>query len=79
VPAGAPIPPAFELALRVDGLGFKVRFAATPGVRRYVVPLDRLWFWSPVPESASRRVLTGSQAGVDVAVVGRAEDPGRLY
>ena len=34
------------LPVEVQGLRYKVRFDAVPGVTRYYVSLDRIWFWS---------------------------------
>lgn len=79
VPGGRPIPAAFDVPVRVDGLAFDVKFAAAPGVRRYVVPLDRLWFWSAAPRTAHRTVRAGEADGAVATVVRRQRDVDTLY
>jgi hypothetical protein len=79
VPEGRPIPAAFDVPIRVAGLSFDVKFTAAPGDRRYIVPLDRLWFWSAAPRSARRIVRTGDAGGAVTTVVRRQRDLGTLY
>jgi len=78
VPERQPVPVAFDIPVRAAHLKFDVKFAAAPGVRRYVVPLDRLWFWASA--KVDRRVVTSNpQLGARVVVVHRRTDPNRLY
>lgn len=79
VPAARPIPPAFDIGARVRGLAFRVKFAATPGVRRYVVPLERLWFWTADSSTEPRTVQTGDAGGAVITQVYRRRDPNTLY
>ena len=79
VPAGQPIPAAFDIGARVRGLAFDVKFAAASGVRRYVVPLDRLWFWTAGGSAGHRTVQTGDAGGAVVTQVSRRRDPNTLY
>jgi hypothetical protein len=79
VPAADPVPIAFDVPVRIGNLAFDVKFAAAPGVRRYVVPLHRLWFWAAAPAAAQRVVIKNAQPGTDVVVQRREDDPNRLY
>jgi hypothetical protein len=79
IPTTTPIPVAFEYPISVDGLPFSLQFAAAPGVRRYVIPLDRLWFWRPDDTQAVRIVPTGTINNVQVNLVRRLVDPNVLY
>jgi hypothetical protein len=76
VPSDQPIPAAFEIPVRAGGLEFALKFAASPGERRYVVPLDRLWFW---PAARTHTVLTDSATGLDLRVERHPRRPGTLY
>ena len=79
VPAATPIPGSFDFPVSVNGVTFSVQFAGESGVRRYVVPLDRLWFWQPDDTRAIRNVPTGIVNGVQVDLVRRLVDPNVLY
>jgi hypothetical protein len=79
VPAGTSPPPAFHIPVAVDGVSFTVAFAPTARVERYVVPLDRLWFWRPGERGADRVLPAGTTNGVRVELVRRLVDPDALY
>lgn len=78
-PTGAPTPPSVTIPLRVDGLPFQLTFATTPGVRHYVVPLDRVWFWSAGTARDASSLQSGTASGVQVRLVRRPLDPNTLY
>jgi hypothetical protein len=75
----APLPPEVVVPISVDGRAFDVRFDTSPESRRYVVRLDRLWFWDSAPDGARRRVATSAVPNASVRVVRRAVDADSLY
>jgi hypothetical protein len=79
VPPGTPIPESFDFPVSVDGVSFSIQFSGDNGVRRYVVPLDRLWFWQPAEMRAVRNVPTGLIDNVQVDLARRLVDPNALY
>src|SRR5262249_23462916 len=68
-------PPTFSVPIRIGKLSFVVTFASDPGVKRYVVPLARLWFWSAAPNSATRTVRVERADGATETVVRRVPNP----
>jgi hypothetical protein len=76
-PPGTPRPPQVIVPVTVGGLPFEVAFE--PGREsRYVVPLDRVWFWAGGSGSA-RRVDTTSTAGAEITLVTRTRNDDILY
>ncbi len=73
-PAGVPHTPEIEVPITVAGLHFTVALQ-TSRASRYVVPLDRVWFWAAA--SHSRSVDTRNVAGAKITIVRRTIDPGR--
>jgi hypothetical protein len=73
-----PRPPDVRFPVTVDGLRFEVELQTAASASRYVVPLDRLWFWSAGASSA-RSVGDAKVPGASIAVVRRERDSGRLY
>jgi hypothetical protein len=77
---GASLPPGRVPYALVSGSGaervtlqagrYTVTFISRPGVRRYAIRLDRLWFW-PLVRGAS---LVSQTAGYSVRTAGRASD-----
>lgn len=79
VPPGTPIPGSFNFPVSVDGVSFSIQLSADSGIRRYVVPLDRLWFWQPNEMHAVRNIPTGLIDNVHVDLDRRLIDPNALY
>jgi hypothetical protein len=76
-PSGTPRPPQVVIPVVASGLQFEVAFETGPE-SEYVIPLDRLWFWSASP-SGARQVTTASTDGSVRTVVRRTPDPTNLY
>ena len=65
--------------VRVDGDTYAIRLLLLPGHERYVVRLDRLWFWNLARTAGIKSRLAGeSIPGATERVVSRPDD-GRLY
>jgi hypothetical protein len=79
VTRGVPLPTAFDVPVKFGRLAFDVKFAATRGVRRYVVPLFRLWWWKAAPASMRLSLRTGMKNGVSVSIVRRQDGHSVLY
>jgi len=77
-PPGAVVPQAIEVPVTVAGVRFSVEFEPSAGVRRYVVPLDRLWFWLP-GRQVVRGVDTHTVPSASVDVIRRLVDRDALY
>jgi hypothetical protein len=76
--AGTPKQPDTVLSLNVAGLPFEVSFKPGPE-SSYVIPLDRVWFWSGAI-GQSRSVLTKTTpGGPQIEVVHRTIDDNVLY
>lgn len=76
IPSRRPIPAAFEIPVNADGLRFEVKFAASPGTRRYVVPLGRLWFWNA---ATIHSLQSTTFASARISLERRRTDPNILY
>ena len=74
-----PPPPELAVPIRVANRAFEVRLATTFESSRYVVRLDRLWFWANAPPETVRRVDTGSLAGFSARLVRRTAELDTLY
>ena len=72
-------PPEVTVPVVVDGRRFEVRFATSPDSSRYVIRLERLWFWSSAPDGSKRRVETQDLDGMSATLVRRTIDPDSLY
>jgi hypothetical protein len=79
LPPGRARPAQVTVPIRVAGLPFALTIQTSSSVRRYVVPLERLWFWSGVPATEARSVAVGEIGGAQVTVVRRRLDPDVLY
>lgn len=78
VAPGASRPSEVLVPVTVAGLRFDVKLKTSPSASRYVVPLDRLWFWAAA-RSGPSAVGTSGTSGVRITVVRRQRDGGRLY
>lgn len=67
---GAPVPASASVSLSAGGLSFRVAFAGTPGVHRYVIDLDRTWFWAVSPPR-TRSLDRASVGGATITIVRR--------
>jgi hypothetical protein len=76
---GTPQPPDIVVPVKVNGLQFFIRVETAPGAYRYVVDLNRVWFWSAAPPSASRSIGSPDAPNVSVILTKRLRDPGALY
>jgi hypothetical protein len=74
---GTARPPSVTIPLEVGGLSFSVTFDTSSGTR-FMIPLDRLWFWNGAAP-ATRRVLATGVPGVDVVALRRTDDHRWLY
>jgi hypothetical protein len=72
------LPPEVSLSVLVNRRVFRVMFGVSPQQQRYVIDLDRLWFWHDAPVGA-HRVVNPSVEGATVEVVRRRADPHSLY
>ena len=76
----ARLPKAVEVPIKVGDTKFTIRFATSPGVRRYVVNLDRIWFWSTADVNDRRIDLSGfDPSSVRVEQVDRTRTDHSLY
>lgn len=76
-PQGAPHDPQIVVPVVVDGLTFEIAFETGPE-SRYVIPLDRVWFWSA--SAGSDRHIDATTAGNATATVEqRPADANVLY
>ena len=70
-------PATVTVPLEVGGLDFSVTFDTSKGTR-FMIPLDRLWFWhGAAPET--RRVGAVGVEGIDVTELRRTDDGQWLY
>lgn len=76
---GTAMPDRFDIPVTVDGTTFTIRFASASGTHRYVVPLNRLWFWRPEDRAAIRDVQLPTVAGVQSSIERRLVDENALY
>ncbi len=76
-PAGTPHSPEIDVPLTVAGMQFTIAVQASEA-SRYVVPLDRVWFWAAAA-GLPRSVDATEAGGADVTVERRSIDPGVLY
>ncbi len=74
---GGSLPSSASVLLVVGGLPFRVAFAPVPGQTRYVLDLDRLWFWPAAP--LDRSVDLQSIGGATMSLATRRTGPGVLY
>jgi hypothetical protein len=70
-------PATVTIPLEVGELSFSVTFDTSSG-ERFMVPLDRLWFWTGASQDA-RRVGAVQVQGVDVRELRRTDDGSWLY
>jgi hypothetical protein len=76
LPRGTPHEPQIVIHITVRGLPFEVAFE--PGSEsKYVIPLDRVWFWAAT--TGERKVDTTTTSGARITVVQRVADPNVLY
>lgn len=72
-------PPELAVPIHVAGHLFEVKFPTSVDSSRYIVRLDRLWFWTAAPPGARRRVDTTGLNGATVKLERRTIDANSLY
>jgi hypothetical protein len=74
-------PTPVSVPFEIQGLRYKVTFEAVPGVTRYYVSLERIWFWSAARAAgASARLATERmRPSVAAAIVLMVARPDVLY
>jgi hypothetical protein len=72
-------PAGGKASLQIDGAGgdFPVSFNLVPGVSRYTIPTDRLWFAGWLGTAPLR--VTTADSHLQVSVERRAAPPSELY
>jgi hypothetical protein len=74
LPAGPSHPEVVRILITVAGLRFAVQFA-TSSASHYVVPLDRVWFWTAYPAG----VRSVDTSGPGISVIQRTRNQDVLY
>jgi hypothetical protein len=74
-------PTRVAVPFEIQGLRYKVTFEAVPGVTRYYVSLERIWFWSAARAAGvSARIATERMSpSVAAAIVLKVARPDVLY
>jgi hypothetical protein len=75
---GADVPESATVRFTIDGLPFEATFAGAPDTHRYVLDLDRLWFWHNAPPAA-RSVDLSSVGGATIALQYRRVPASKLF
>lgn len=76
-PKGAPHDPQIVVPVVINGLPFEIAFEAGPE-SRYVIPLDRVWFWA-ADAGGGRRISATRAGNATVKVVRRPTNANVLY
>jgi len=67
------------IPVEVEGQSFAIVFAAQPGVRDYLVLLDRVWFWGPMRALGAHPAIGRPPPGCRAEVVSVAPDRELLW
>ena len=77
--AGQPLPATATIPIDVGGLQFTVQLETDPWASRYVVDLDRVWFWDAAPAGAARSIDFKGATGANFELVRKKQSPNALY
>jgi hypothetical protein len=80
--AVAPAAPTLvSVPFEIEGRRYKVTFEAVPGVTRYYVSLERIWFWSAARAAgaSARLAVERLRPAVTAAIVSKVARPDVLY